>query len=232
MASPNDPPLAPETAEAMLARGSLDDRSLAAVRSAEDGRLLDTLERARRGSRGAFDQLFAQLLPRLHTWIRVHMDDRLRDRVDSLDVLQETLLRAFRGLDGFRGSGQRSLMGWLHTIAVHEVRRAAQHHGRQRRALARELRLDDGLSLADAWISVEASLSRRHDLSRLEVALRGLEEEQRRVLLLRAFEGHTFGEIGATLGKSADASRMQYARALAALTVQLRARSGAPTREA
>jgi RNA polymerase sigma-70 factor (ECF subfamily) len=169
-------------------------------------------------------------MPKLHTLIRVQMDDRIRDRVDSLDVLHETMLKAFRGIDRFRGSADRSLMAWLRAIATHEIQRAAEHHHRQRRAIDREVRLDAEAPLAAALRAAEAALTRRPDLLRLEQALVKLAEEQRTVVLLRAFEGRTFGEIGAALGKSADASRMQFARALAALTVQLRARRCAETR--
>jgi RNA polymerase sigma factor (sigma-70 family) len=58
---------------------------------------------------------------------------------------------------------------------------------------------------------------------RLEQALEELSEAYREIILLRAFEELSFGEIAARLGKSEDACRMQFARAMTALTMRMTA---------
>jgi RNA polymerase sigma factor (sigma-70 family) len=58
-------------------------------------------------------------------------------------------------------------------------------------------------------------------VERLERALDELSEAQRELVVLRAFEELPFGEIGKRLGKSEDACRVAFARAMAALTVKL-----------
>ena len=57
--------------------------------------------------------------------------------------------------------------------------------------------------------------------AQLERALVGLTEDQREVILLRRFEELSYPEIGRRLGKSPDACRMLFARAMTALTAAL-----------
>ena len=69
----------------------------------------------------------------------------------------------------------------------------------------------------------EASrLQLKQDTERLERAIEALDEGHREVVLLRSFEELSFPEIGQRLGKSPDASRMLFARAMAALTFKMR----------
>ena len=58
-------------------------------------------------------------------------------------------------------------------------------------------------------------------MDRVEAALETLEEHHREVIVLRKLEELTFAEIGERLGKSEDACRMLFARALTALTSRL-----------
>jgi RNA polymerase sigma-70 factor (ECF subfamily) len=56
---------------------------------------------------------------------------------------------------------------------------------------------------------------------RLEQAMESLSEAHREVIVLRKLQELGFREIGERLGKSEDACRMLYGRAMAALTVAL-----------
>jgi RNA polymerase sigma-70 factor (ECF subfamily) len=51
---------------------------------------------ARSGQREALDQLFAKSADRVQLYIRSRLGPKLRDEVDSLDVLQETYLKAHK----------------------------------------------------------------------------------------------------------------------------------------
>jgi RNA polymerase sigma factor (sigma-70 family) len=55
----------------------------------------------------------------------------------------------------------------------------------------------------------------------LEAALESLPDAAREVIILRQFEELTFAEIAGRLGKSEDACRMAFSRAMAALTLKL-----------
>jgi RNA polymerase sigma-70 factor (ECF subfamily) len=183
------------------------------------------LREARAGSREALDALYARVAGRLLALIRLRLGPSLRAHLESRDVLQATLLRSFERIDQFEGADGATLMAWLARIAEHEIRDRADYHQRQRRDAAREVSLED----AGGGPPVEArsALSQvilDEDALRLERAIESLAPDHRQVLLLRAFEERSFREIGRELGRSEDACRMLYARAMAALTFAL----GAP----
>ncbi len=113
---------------------------------------------------------------------------------DARDVCQETFLRAFRSLGGFKG--QAKFSSWLYRIALNLCRdwiRRTQRH--------REVQPPDGVDILElagrgAQVeSVEVSLERR-DLGRaVGRAMAALSDEQRTALILKEYEGMTFQEI-------------------------------------
>jgi RNA polymerase sigma-70 factor, ECF subfamily len=181
------------------------------------------LRAAREGSPEAFDRLYAQVGRKLLALIRLRMGVSLRARVESRDILQATLLKSFERIDQFEGDTGGSLMAWLGRIAENEIRDRVDYDHRARRDVACEV------ALAPAEASVA---SRQHsplsmailgeEADRLERAMERLEPPHREVILLRKFEELSFGEIAARMGRSEDACRMLLARALAALTIELR----------
>jgi RNA polymerase sigma-70 factor (ECF subfamily) len=190
--------------------------------SSEEGSTL--FRRARDGSPEAINALFERYGGRLHALIRARLGPNLRRRLESRDILQATLLKGFQGIDRFEGSGSRSLMAWLGTVAQAEIRDQADFHQRQKRDYARETGLDSKADRVAETIRSEVSrLQLQEDAERMERGLDALSESHREVILLRSFEELTFREIGERLDKSPDACRMLYARALTALTLEMRA---------
>ena len=178
---------------------------------------------ARGGSPEALDALFARYGERLHGLIRLRLGPQLRRRMDSRDILQATLLKAFQGIERFEGSGSRSLMAWLGTIAHAEICDQADYYKRQKRSLERETTLDAKVAGVAEQVRSEVSrLQLEADSRRLEEAIESLSEAHREVVLLRSFEELTFPEVGERLGKSPDACRMLFARAMTALTLKMR----------
>src|ERR1700756_3781198 len=72
----------------------------------------NTLTAARAGDEAAFARLVAQYRRELHS----HCYRMLGSVYDAEDALQDTLLRAWRGLKGFQE--RASLRSWLYTIAT------------------------------------------------------------------------------------------------------------------
>jgi len=118
---------------------------------------------------------------------------------DARDVCQETFLRAFRALPGFRG--QAKFSSWLYRIALNLCRDWMR---RERRApIAQPPEDVDLMELAAAVEpaeSIEALVIRR-DLSRIvEQAMAALPEEQRTAIVLKEYHGLTFQEIADLVG--------------------------------
>src|SRR5262249_3986421 len=85
----------------------------------------EALGRARAGDESAFAELVEPYRRELH----VHCYRILGSLQDAEDELQETLLAAWRGLDGFEG--RSSLRAWLYRIATNRCLNALRDRGRR-----------------------------------------------------------------------------------------------------
>ncbi len=181
------------------------------------------LRRAREGSREALDTVLGECGERLLAFIRLRLGPTLRGQLESRDILQVTLMRAFQHIDGFEGQSRKTLIAWLVGIAQNVIRDEADYQHRKRRDVSRTLRLDEAGDAATAEVRSEVSrLILKEEAMRLETALESLEPDHREVILLRKYEELSFEEIAARLGRSADACRMLLARAMTALADKVR----------
>jgi RNA polymerase sigma-70 factor, ECF subfamily len=118
---------------------------------------------------------------------------------DARDVCQETFLRAFRSLSGFRG--QSKFSSWLYRIALNLCRDWMR---RERRTPVVQPPEDvDLLELASAAEPSESieDLVARQDLTRaVERAMAVLPPEQRTAIVLKEYHGLTFQEIADLVG--------------------------------
>src|SRR5438477_6909063 len=118
---------------------------------------------------------------------------------DARDVCQETFLRAFRALPGFRG--QAKFSSWLYRIALNLCRDCVR---RERRTPVvqppEDVDLMDLVAAAEPAESIEDLVARK-DLSRaVERAMKKLPEEQRTAIILKEYHGLTFQEIAELVG--------------------------------
>lgn len=135
---------------------------------------------------------------------------------DARDVVQETYLRAYRGLRRFRGDAQFST--WLYRITANC---AATQLGR--RARHRHDVLDDTVPLADPRTDHDPQLrADASDLrSRLVEALDDLPSRLRAVVVLRDVYDLSHEDIAAELGISESAAKVRLHRARHKLRLQL-----------
>ena len=113
---------------------------------------------------------------------------------DARDVCQETFLRAFRALPGFKG--QAKFSSWLYRIALNLCRDWIR---RQRRAPVMQMPegVDPGELVAERGPveSIEELVARRQLSGVVEEAMALLPEEQRTAIILKEYHGMTFQEI-------------------------------------
>ena len=158
------------------------------VRAALAGRTTDP------ASNEALDRLYERCTPRLLSYIRLKLGRSLRERLESRDILQATLLKSFQHLDEFRGADGQSLMAWLARIADREIVDRADYHHRQRRDAGRESPIDDHPELTARVRSVLSQVILDEQAARapLEAALDSLSDAHRQIILLRKFEELSF----------------------------------------
>jgi RNA polymerase sigma-70 factor (ECF subfamily) len=181
---------------------------------------------ARDGAEDARDALYERCARKLLPLIRVRMGRALRAEMESRDVLQNVLLKTLRKLPDL--AEPRAIMAWLAKVAENELRDLADYRGRQRRDAARRVPLEDEATEVPARARQALSLAIASEAAdQLEGALATLPDAHREVVVLRKLEELTFPEIAVRLGRSEDACRMLFARAMTSLTLALRAPAGA-----
>jgi RNA polymerase sigma-70 factor (ECF subfamily) len=154
----------------------------------------------------AGEQRAATLLVERHASAVARFVTSVGGRDDVEEVVQDTFVRAFASLDGFRGDS--SLRTWLFTIArrlVVDRRRASRRRGEQV-----EVREHDAATEYDSLDGVVADETQR----RLQAALEKLSPTQREVFVLRVSEGMSYAEIADTVGTTEGAARVHYHNAM------------------
>jgi RNA polymerase sigma-70 factor (ECF subfamily) len=147
--------------------------------------------RARRGDVEAFDELYRQHRDKVYTLCL----NLCRDREQAQDLLQETFVRAWRGLPKFQGRSQFTT--WLHRIAVNVCRDAARRRNPQLELLT----------------NAEPDEETVH---RVRAALGLLRTQHRVVLVLRYTLSLSYQEIAETLNWSMPKVKVTIYRAKAA----------------
>jgi len=166
-------------------------RAVHADSRAEDRQLA---EACRAGEPGAFQRLFEVHGPRLKSlaW------GLLGNVLDAEDAVQETFLRVYRGIGGFRG--QSSFATWGFRILLNCATDI-------RRRKARRQEISEGVSESKAHAGPHAPLHDHPLRLSLEKALRKLSPQQRGVFLLFEVEGFKHSEVAEILDISEMTSR-------------------------
>jgi len=187
---------------------------------------------AKEGDKFALSQLYSVYAERIRWMVRFRISKGLRSKLDSMDLVQDTLIHALSGLENFTYRNEGDFVRWLSRIAENEVRGNLKKLHADKRDIRREVRFGSngpttGSGFVGAVGPIEATtpsmiLSRKEDLARLEKAMDELKPEYREAIVLRKIEGLSYQEIGQRLGKSSDAVRMLATRAMADLTTIFR----------
>lgn len=177
------------------------------------------------GDRGALATLLAEELPWLQRRVTARLGDALRDRVDSLDMVQELAMDALEYAPRFVVSSRAQFRALLARMVENNLRDARRFHERRglgdRAGSVHESVLDlDGGGGARAAPQQAAAKSDLREW--LELALEFLPEEDRRLVRGREFEGKGFEALGEELGMKANTARMRFQRALAKLSGHIR----------
>jgi RNA polymerase sigma-70 factor (ECF subfamily) len=177
------------------------------------------LERLRTGDRAALDELLAQHRPALAEFVEIHLDPRLRARVDPSDVVQEAQMELVRRMDDFLRKRPMPFRLWLRKKGYERLLNLRRDHlTRQRRSVLREAALPDRSSLLLALPLLSGSPSEklvaRERAERLARAVEQLPEADREILLLRHAEDLPFEDIACLLDINAAAARQRFGRAL------------------
>ncbi len=147
--------------------------------------------------------------------------DHLKSREDDSDLVQETLFKATRQADQFRGSTEAELESWLRETLLNQIRDCVRFNGRQQRDIGIEIGVPAaGLIANDPSASEQVRKVEAREL--IQRALSELPDDYRTVLLLRQQNDLSFVEISEQMQRSPDAVRMLWGRAILVLGEKLK----------
>lgn len=178
------------------------------------------IEETRNGNRSALDRLLSVCSPYLFAVANREFSGDLRSRLDPGDVVQDTLMKAWRRFPQFRGRSEADLLAWLRQILRRNLSNERRRHLRSAgRSIRREVALDevvgrqqpDRIDREAESPGSQAFLQERQEA--LEKALRQLPDHYRQALCLRTQEQLTFAQVGERLRCSAEAARKLWWRA-------------------
>lgn len=182
------------------------------------------IQKARQGDEASRDQLFQMCRSYLGLVARAQVETWLQVKVDASDIVQETMLEAYRDFGRFQGESEKEWMAWLRKILQHNVADYVRQYRGAKRQIGREVRFrDPGQSTADAWgapepASPEATpsqeLLRIDDEIRVAAALGELPPDYQEVILLRNLRRLSFNEVAEQMGRSRPAVQMLWMRAI------------------
>jgi RNA polymerase sigma-70 factor (ECF subfamily) len=181
------------------------------------------LAAAKRREDQALDQLLGLYRNYLRLLARTWLDVAVRGKADPSDLVQETLIKAHRAFDGFRGNEEAELVAWLRQIMARQLTDLVRRLKADRRDIAREQRLDSRMhdrlhDMATSTFAGPSAAARRREMGVLLAdALAKLSPARREVIVLRNLEELDWPEIARRMGKSEAAVKKLWARALLSL---------------
>lgn len=182
-------------------RGALD--------AIEDGALVALCRRHGRRDERLFSELF-----RRHRQLVWSVTRRyFRNREDIADIVQDVFFRAFRSLEGYRGTDDRQFRGWLVQIAANTCKNELRR--RARRPRLDEDEPEPSMSMVEAPQGDALEASDRHAL--LHRVLATLSAAHRETIELADIRQLPYPEIAKELGLSVSAVKMRVVRARASL---------------
>jgi RNA polymerase sigma-70 factor (ECF subfamily) len=136
---------------------------------------------------------------------RLQLGRRLQSKLDSSDLIQQTLLKAHEKREQFQGQSEAERAAWLRQILAHTLADALRKFGAEARDVNLERSLESALENSSArlemWLAGDLSspsqqVQRKEQALRLAEALAQLPEDQRLAVELHHLQGCTLAEVG------------------------------------
>jgi RNA polymerase sigma-70 factor (ECF subfamily) len=155
----------------------------------------------------------SSMLAQHHAALLARCYGYLKNREDAEDAVQETELRAFRSIHGFRGDC--AFRTWLFAIADRQCWNLASRRSRyilDENMYDQMPSPDDGCDRALEASEIQAVVAR---------TLKTMPQNARDILILRFYKELSLADIAATLGLGLSATKMGLYRALDQLSAKL-----------
>jgi RNA polymerase sigma-70 factor, ECF subfamily len=174
----------------------------------------DLVAKVQRGDKKAFDLLVIKYQHRIIQLVNRYV----KDPSEAQDVAQETFVKAYRALAGFRG--ESAFYTWLYRIAINTAKNYLV--ARTRRSYDYEIDIDDAESFENApqlqgLETPERLLISQEIVDTIKTAIEKLPEDMRIAIMLREFEGMSYEEIAEAMDCPVGTVRSRLFRAREAI---------------
>ncbi|HZM62249.1 MAG TPA: sigma-70 family RNA polymerase sigma factor [Vicinamibacterales bacterium] len=178
---------------------------------------IELVIRAQDGDRSAVEALLQRSLPHLRRWAHGKLPAAARGKLDTGDLVQETVLHVLRRLDTFEPRHVGAMQGYLRQSVMNLIRDEVRRIGRH----PAPSELPDDMP-SDIRSPYEEAV-RAEDVYRYHVALGKMPSRDRELIVARIEAQWTYEEIGRRFGMpTSDAARMAVTRALGRLMERIR----------
>jgi RNA polymerase sigma-70 factor (ECF subfamily) len=180
----------------------------------------ELLARAREGDADALNRLYEASRPWLAIVARARLEEKLRSRVDPSDLVQQTLLEAYRDFEGFAGRTEGEWLAWLRQILLRNAADYVRWFCTAKRGPGHvsPASADDRSAIrceptADIPSPSEQAVV-HEEVLRLAQAITALSDDYQQVIQLRHFEQLPFDEVAQRMQRSRPAVQMLWLRAV------------------
>jgi RNA polymerase sigma-70 factor, ECF subfamily len=199
------------------------------VPDSSSSQLDSIIRQAQAGDEDARNELFHKVRAYIGFIARSHVESWIQAKVDSSDLVQQTLMEAHQGFGKFDGTTEGELLAWLKRILKNNATDFVRRFGAQKRKANREVAID-AMNSTGSMVSPELSgdvetpsmiISKREEEIEVANALATLPEDYQDVIVLRNLQRLPFAEIGERMDRSPAAVQMLWARAIKRLQESL-----------
>ena len=186
----------------------------------------ELLNNVRDGQAVAVEELMDRHRNSLRRMIQLRLDQRLMQRMDVSDVIQDVLIEANRRLTDYLSNPVIPFHLWIRQIAKDRIIDAHRRHRvSAKRSIDREQpqpgkgpfdrsTIELANQFRDQALTPAAAATQRELAQQIESAVQMLREHDREIILMRHYEQLDNKEIAQSLGLTEPAASMRYLRAL------------------
>jgi RNA polymerase sigma-70 factor (ECF subfamily) len=188
------------------------------------------LSRAKAGEEEALCELFEACQKYLLLIANQDISPAIMQKFAASDAVQQTLLIANRQLPEFRGGTKGEFLSWMKQILANQCRQHSRRYaGTAKRAVSREQSVVTSsgskeyvVDLKDPHLTPGTTASSEEQAALIKRALDELDSLDRAVIEMRNWQELSFADIGQEIGKSDEATRKIWSRAILKLEKRLR----------
>lgn len=184
------------------------------------------------GDAEAREELFERYSARVLQMVRMRLGGKLRERVESVDIVQDVMADAFGRLGDFEMREESSLLNWLARMVQSSICNQANYLHAAKRDVDAEVTADaragadddrPAMPLFGKLPTPSMEVGRSEEVEIIRESIASLPERYREAILLRDYAGAKWQDVAEEIGvESADAARLLHSRGVSKLAEVLR----------